>query len=191
MRDFGLASLAIFYHDSRDVQKQDLRGLLSSVLLQLCQQSDPYCAILSKLYCEHANGSRQPSNDALVYCFNNMVNLPQQAPIFLIVDALDECPNSSGLPTSRQEVLLFIKDLVNSQLPDLRICVTSRPEVEITQALLPLTFRSITLHDERGQMEVINNYINSVVHLDRMMRRWRAEDQQLVIDVLTTRANGM
>ena len=191
MRDFGLASLAMFYHDLRDVQKQDLRGLLSSVLVQLCHQSDPYCAILSKLYCEHANGSRQPSNDALVCCFDNMVNLPQQAPIFLIVDALDECPNSSGLPTSRQEVLLFINDLVDSQLPNLHICVTSRPEVDITQALFPLTFRFISLHDERGHMEDIHNYINSVVHSDRITRRWRAEDQQLVIDVLTTRANGM
>ena len=190
MRDFGLASLAMFYHDFRDVQKQDLRGLLSSVLVQLCHQSDPYCAILSKLYCEHANGSRQPSNDALVCCFNNMVILPQQAPIFLIVDALDECPNSSGLPTSR-EVLLFINNLVNSQLPNLRICVTSRPEVEITQALLPLSFRSISLHNEPGQIEDIGNYIKSIVNVDIKMRRWRAEDKQLVIEVLTDRADGM
>jgi hypothetical protein len=191
MRKSGLASLAMFYHDFRDDRKQDHRGLLSSVLVQLCHQSDSYCAILSKLFSEHGNGSQQPSDHALVCCFNDMVNLPQQAPIFLIVDALDECPNSSGLPTSREEVLSLINDLVDSQLPNLRICVTSRPEVDITQALLPLTFRSISLHDERGQMEDVNNFINSVVNSDRGMRRWRAEDKQLVIDVLTKRADGM
>ena len=190
MRKSGLASLVMFYYDFRDVQMRDLRGLLSSVLVQLCHQSDSYCAVLSQLYCEHANGSRQPSNDALVCCFNNMVILPQQAPIFLIVDALDECPNSSGLPTSR-EVLLFINNLVNSQLPNLRICVTSRPEVEITQALLPLSFRSISLHNEPGQIEDIGNYIKSIVNVDVKMRRWRAEDKQLVIEVLTDRADGM
>ena len=191
MGDFGLASLVIFYHDFRNVQKQDLHRLLSSVLVQLCHQSDSYCAILSQLYGEHANGSQQPSNDALVRCFKNMVILPQQAPIFLIVDALDECPNSSGLPTSREEVLLFMNNLVNSQLPNLRICVTSRPEVEITQALLPLTFRSISLQNEPGQIEDIGNYIKSIVNVDINMQKWRAEDKQLVIEVLTERADGM
>src|SRR5579863_2461246 len=102
MQKSGLASLAMFYHD---YQKKDQRGLLSSVLVQLCHQSDPYCTILSKLYSEHANGSQYPSDHGLVCCFKNMVNLPQQAPIFLIVDALDECPNTYSLPSPRDQVL--------------------------------------------------------------------------------------
>jgi hypothetical protein len=40
MRKAGLASLVIFYFDSRDDQKKDRRGLLSSLLVQLCHQSD-------------------------------------------------------------------------------------------------------------------------------------------------------
>jgi hypothetical protein len=47
MRKSGLASLAIFYHDFREGQKKDLRGLLSSVLFQLCDQSDSYYNVLS------------------------------------------------------------------------------------------------------------------------------------------------
>jgi hypothetical protein len=41
-----------------------------------------------------------------------MVSLPIQVPIYLIVDALqvDGCPSNSGMPTSREEVL----DLVNT-----------------------------------------------------------------------------
>ena len=191
MRKSGLASLAMFYHDSMENQKQDLRGLLSSVLVQLCHQSDSYCAILSKLFSEHGSGSQRPSDHALVYCFNNMINLPQQAPIFLIVDALNECPNTYGLPSPREEVLRLIRDLVDSQLPNLRICVTSRPEVDIRQVLLPLTFRSISLHDEPGQMEDIENFIESIISTDITMRRWRQEHKQTVIDVLTKRADGM
>ena len=191
MQKSGLASLAIFYHDFRDDQMKDRRGLLSSVLVQLCHQSDSYCAILSKLYSEHANGSQHPSDHALVCCFNNMVNLPQQAPIFLIVDALDECPNTYTLPSPREEVLLLIKDLVDSQLPNLRICITSRPEADITQVLAPLTFRSTSLHDERGHMEDIKHFITSIVHTDSAMRRWRPDHKQTVIDVLTNRADGV
>jgi len=47
MRKFGLASLAFFYCDFREEQKKDFRGLLSSLLVQLCHQSDSYCDILS------------------------------------------------------------------------------------------------------------------------------------------------
>ena len=191
MRKSGLASLAMFYHDSMENQKKGLRGLLSSVLVQLCHQSDSYCAILSKLFSEHGNGSQRPSDRALVCCLNDMVNLPQQAPIFLIVDALNECPNTYGLPSPREEVLRLIRDLVDSQLPNLRICVTSRPEVDIRQVLLPLTFRSISLHDEPGQMEDIENFIKSIINSDITMRRWRLYHKQTVIDVLTKRADGM
>jgi len=191
MRKSGLASLAIFYYDFREDQKKDRRGLLSSLLVQLCLQSDLYYDILSNFYLEHNSGSRQPSDDALVRCLKGMVELPRQAPIFLIVDALDECPNSSALSSPREKVLILLEDLIELQHTNLRICVTSRPEADIKVVLEPLSFRSISLHDESGQMEDIENYIKSVINTNRNMRRWKPEHKQLVIDVLIERADGM
>ena len=98
MRKAGLVSLAFFYCDFRDDQKRDMRGLLSSLLVQLCHQSDSYCEVLSKFYFEHANGSRYPGDDALAGCLKDLLKLPGHAPVFLIVDALDECPNASFHP---------------------------------------------------------------------------------------------
>jgi len=190
MRKSGLASLAMYYYDFREDQKKDLRGLLSSVLTQLCDQSDSYYNILSTLYSSHRNGAQSPSNDELVQCFNDVLGLPGQAPVFLIVDALDECPNTSALSSPREEVLTLLEGLVDSQLPNLRICVTSRSEADIKPVLEPLTFRSVSLHDESGQKEDIENYIKSVVNTNRSMRRWKAEHKQLVIDLLTARADG-
>ena len=191
IRKSGLASLAIFYCDFREDQKRGLRGLVSSVLVQLCRQSDSYSVILSKFYAEHENGSRAPSDDSIVCCLKDIMKLPGQAPIFLIVDALDECLNTSALCSPRDSVLILLEDLIDLQLPNLRICVTSRPEADIKPILEPLTFRSISLHDESGQMEDIKNYIKSVVNTNRNMRRWKPEHKQLVIDVLTERADGM
>jgi hypothetical protein len=191
MRKSGLASLAIYYYDFREDQKKDLRGLLSSVLVQLCRQSDSYYDILSEFYSEHEDGSKAPSDDALVACLRHLLELPGQAPIFLIVDALDECPNTPTMSSPREEVLTLLEGLINSQLPHLRICVTSRPEADIKPVLEPLTFRSVSLHDETGQKEDIENYIKSVVNTKRGMQRWTAEHKQLVIDVLTERADGM
>ena len=187
----GLASLAFFYCDFREDQKKDVRGLLSSWLLQLCRQSHLYFDILSNLYLEHDNGSREPSDGTLVECLKEIVKLPGQPPVYLIIDALDECPITTSLSSPRDRVLMLVVELVDSQVPNLRICVTSRPETDIKSALDPLAFRSISLHDESGQMEDINNYITSVVSTDRMMRKWKSADRQLVIEVLTNKADGM
>jgi hypothetical protein len=191
MQKCGLASLAFYYHDFKEDKKKDLRGLLSSVLVQLCRQSDSYCDILSELFSEHENGSHDPSDNSLMRCLKELLELPGQAPVFLIVDALDDCPITSAISFPREKVLMLLGDLINSRLPNLRICITSRPEVDIKLVLEPLTFLSVSLHDERGQIEDIENYIKSVVTNDRYFRRWKAEDKQLVIDVLTKRAGGM
>jgi len=193
MRKLGLASMAFFYCDFREEQKKDSRGLLSSWLVQLCHQSDAYSDILSNFYLEHSNGSRQPSDDALVECLKEILKLRGQAPVYLIVDALDECPigMTSSLSSPRDKALVVVENLIGSHFPNIRICVTSRPETDITAVLGPLTFCFISLQDESGQIEDINNYIKSVVNTDRMMRRWNAIDKQMVIDVLTNKADGM
>ena len=191
MTKSGLASLAFYYCDFREDGKRDLRGLLSSVLVQLCHQSDSYCQVLFNFYSGHADGSRHPSDDELVQCLKNILEVPGQAPVYLIVDGLDECPNTPDLPSPREEVLMLFKDLVDSRFPNLRICVTSRPEIDIKIALEPLTFRSVSLHDESEQRKDIENYIRSVVNTDMKMRRWKAADRELVIDVLIKKSDGM
>ena len=190
MQKSGLASLAMFYYDFREKEKNDLRGLLSSVLSQLCNQSYSYYTFLSIFYSTYHDGARSPSNDELIRCLKDLLNLQGQAPVYLIIDALDECSDTS-LPSHRNQVLMLMEDLVDSKLPNLRICVTSRPETDIKPILEPLAFCSVPLHDESGQMEDIENYIRSIVNTDRRMRRWTSVHKQLVIDVLTERADGM
>jgi len=191
MRKSGLASLAMFYYDFREDGKKDLRGLLSSVLFQLCDQSNFYYDILSTLYSTHHDGAQSPSDHELVRCLKELLSLPGQAPVYLVVDALDECSNPPAISSPRGEVLTLLEDLINSQPSNLRICVTSRPEVDIKPVLEPLAFRSVSLHEERGQQEDIENYIKSVVNNNKDMRRWTPEHKQLVIEALTRRADGM
>ena len=191
MHAAGLATMAYYYFDFRDTKKQDCYGLLSSLISQLSAESDSCYNILSKLYSENNRGIRKPDIDALKICMTDMLSLPGQAPIYVIVDALDECPNFSGTPSAREEVLELIEELVDLKLSNVHLCVTSRPEIDIRMTLEPLTSLKISLHDERGQKEDIIAYIKSVVRSDKKMRRWREEDQDLVIDTLSQNADGM
>ena len=187
----GLASLAFFYCDFRDDQKKDRRGLLSSLLVQLGEQSDAYSDILSQFFEAHRRGSQHASDSELADCLKEMLRLPGQATVHIVIDALDECPVTTGSLFPREEVLEIVEDLVNSQIPSLRICVTSRPEADIIPILNPLAFRSVSLHSEDGQVHDIAEYVKSFVHNDREMRRWKATDKQLVIEILTKKADGM
>ena len=191
MRRAGLVSLAYHYCDFRDDKKKDLRGLVSSLLVQLCHQSDSYCDMVSKFYSEYAKGSCCPSDTALVSCLEGLLKLPGQTPVYLIVDALDECPTTSDMPPAREKVLLLVRQLTVSNYPNLRMCVTSRLEPDVRVVLEPLSFRSISLHDESGHREVIARFIKSVVNTDPNMREWRATDKELVINVLTHKVDGM
>ena len=191
MRAAGLATIAYYYFDFRDVKKQDCDGLLSSLILQLSAKSDSCYNILSQLYSDHSRGIEKPSISALKKCLKDMLSLAGQGPIYIIVDALDECPNFPGRPSAREKVLDLIEDLVDLELPNVHICVASRPEIDIRMVLEPLTPLTIPLHDEIGQKKDIIEYIKSVVHSDRRMRKWREEDQNLVIDTLSQNAQGM
>jgi hypothetical protein len=187
----GQASMGYFYFDFRDANKQHCRDLVHSLLTQLSAHSNPRCDILSRLYEDHDEGKKQPSEIALVKCLEEMLALPNERPIYLIIDALDECPNTSGMPSPREQVLDFLSGLVERSLPNLHLCVTSRPEADIQAVLEALTPSRVSLHDQSGQKKDIVDYVASVVHSDTKMRRWREEDRVLVIKTLSERADGM
>jgi hypothetical protein len=183
--------MAFYYFDFRDGKKQDLYGLLSSLLSQLSAKSDSCYDVLSQLYSENGNGAGKPDSIELTECIKGMLGLEGQGPIYIIIDGLDECPDVSGTPSAREEVLDLIEELVNLNLPNVHLCVASRPEIDIRKALEPLKPLEISLHDEDGQKSDIIEYIKSIIYSDRKMRNWREEDKQLVVDTLSDNADGM
>ena len=122
-----------------------------------------------------------------------MLTLHDQHPIYLVMDALDESPITSGIPSARERVLRLLKELVDLGLPKLHICVTSRPEVDIRNAIEPLTSLRVCLHDQTGQKEDIADYVRSIVYSnsDTNMKRWKKEDKELIVKTLAERAEGM
>ncbi|KAH9056584.1 hypothetical protein EDB87DRAFT_1213135 [Lactarius vividus] len=172
--DAGLASMAYFYFDFKDTTKQDARAALSYLLIQLSYQSDPRSDILDRLYSVHRSGGMQPSGDTLMKCLREMLTLPRNGPTYIILDALDECPKSEGTPSPRESVLELVRWLTELGYPNLHVCVTSRPEANIKANLQPLASHSVSLHDESGKWEDINDYIVSFTKTDIYMRKWKA-----------------
>jgi hypothetical protein len=191
LREVALASIAYYYFDFRDTEKQNRRNLLLSLLSQLSARSDLCCYILHHLYATHDNGAHKPTDDVLMQGLKETLTLSNDRPTYIIMDALDECPNTFGMPSPREQVLDFVKELVDLSLPHLHICITSRPEIDIRTVLEPLTTHRVPLHEETGQTKDIVEYVSSVVRSDTRMGKWREEDQKLVIETLSEKADGM
>jgi hypothetical protein len=125
-----------------------------------------------------------------------VLEISGQGRVYVIVDAVDECvvnecPSNPGISSPRENVLRLIKELVDLRHPDIRVCITSRPEVDMRMVFGPLASHAVSLHDQAGQRGDIINYVESVVKSDPNMRRWRRGDRQLVINTLSQNANGM
>ena len=95
----------------------------------------------------------------------DILSLPGKAPIYIILDALNECPNFPRNQSAREEVLKLIEG-VNSEIPNLHLCVASRPEMDDQMALDPFTSFQLSLHDENWHKEDIIAYIESAVRSD-------------------------
>src|SRR5260221_10149835 len=190
MCNSGLASMAYFVFDFRDHQKQSRIDMIPSLITQLSARCDRHRGILSRFYSAHNRGAQMPSSCDLTQCLKDMLSLYKK-PVYIIMDAIDECPNIPGVPSPREEVLELVKGLVEARLPNLRLCVTSRPEISIRAVLGPLPSLQVSLHDEIGQKRDIVEYIKAVVQSDAKIRRWREEDKSLVIKTLSERADGM
>jgi hypothetical protein len=111
--------------------------------------------------------------------------------MFIILDGIDECPNSTGTPSPREKVLELVEWLSELHYSHLSICVASRPEADIEAVLQPLASHTISLHGESGQKEDIIKYIKWFINSDLKARKWRKEDKELVVEKLSEGADGM
>ena len=183
------ANLIFFYFDRQDVAKLDSRSFLSSLLVQLSNQSDHCSGVLSTLYMAHDCGSRQPAEDELTQCLRDMIG-QGKLPVYIIVDGVDECPDSSDFASPRADVLEIIRGLVGIS-PRVYLCISSRPEMDIRRVLEPLTSHIVSLDKQYDQHKDIAEYIKFVVYSDTRMREWPERVKKLVIDTLTQGCGGM
>jgi hypothetical protein len=193
VKAFHNAGLTYFYFDFRDENKQSRDSLLRSLLFQLSTQSHRLSDILSHLHSLYEDGNQRPSDDTLARCLRKMLSHPDQDSVYLIIDGVDECPNSSEseMPSPRDQVLKFIEELAGFHLPNLHLCVTSRPEVGIPIALKDLITLSVSLHEQSEHKGEIVDYINSVVYSDPKMGSWSEKDKKLVVETLSKNTDGV
>jgi len=183
------AAIAYFYFDFADLRKQRPSNSVSSLITQLCRRVSKLPEDLRDLYKGCNNGNRQPTLRELSALFTTFAKHDIIADIYIVVDALDECPQDEN--NGRKELLELISTMLALPTSNLHVLVTSRPEIDIKEALEALRpILSIPLQGA-GVDADIRLHIESQLAADVKFKSWSHEIKSEIREVLTAGAKGM
>ncbi|KAF2809376.1 uncharacterized protein BDZ99DRAFT_531589, partial [Mytilinidion resinicola] len=129
-----------YYFDFRNASRQTYTSFLRSLICQICARTKAVPKPVVKLY-DACNGAA-PGSEQLFGLLKDLLKKELRA--FLIIDALDECPESEG--HERKQVLAALVEIKALKASNLSVFVASRPEVDIKQAMEEICDIDIDIH---------------------------------------------
>ncbi|OQO08792.1 hypothetical protein B0A48_05682 [Cryoendolithus antarcticus] len=184
-REDPARSLAVFFFDFNDVDKQDALKMVKSLISQLLDKCPGIPDALQAAYSACDDGRRQPSEHQLLNALERILeSLP--AP-FIVLDALDECNAREDLFDVLQQIRSWDKSFV-------RVLMTSRMEIDIEEGLEELVPATSTTPLESHLVdEDIRTYVHERLSSDTGFGRWQTDQpmQEEIEMTLGRKACGM
>lgn len=178
-------SLAFFFFDFNDVEKQEPINMVKSLLSQFLNRCNSVPDTVRSLYATCENRRREASQQQLLQALRETLEL-LPAP-FVVLDALDECSNWDGLFDILYEMQSWGRDT-------LRVLLTSRKEVDIEEALEDVVAPDdgICLESRLVDRD-IRTYVQERLAKDKSFKRWQrdSEIKKEIEGTLGRKANGM
>ncbi|KAJ5635470.1 uncharacterized protein N7484_008783 [Penicillium longicatenatum] len=152
-------------------------ALIRSLIRQLSRP--PLAPSVVNLYTRHyVQGSEPDSEEILKVLHDLLSKIPEKGQVYLVFDALDECPNN-GDPNERESLLALLMDLLERHNNKIHILATSRPESDITHQLGG--FPSVDL--AANLAEDVKTFVNVALTKDPL-RDWNDGIKNLIRDKL-------
>lgn len=156
---------------------QSIDAMTRSLIRQLSRS--PVAPEVTKIWKDHHLKGSQPDTNAVSDVLDDLLS-HLTSDVYLVLDALDECPENEE-SKERALVLDFLEKLLERQGNEaqVHILVTSRPEQDIKERLD--RFSKIDL--EAHLAEDVKTFVNSSL-TKRPLNRWDASIHQLICDEL-------
>ncbi|KAJ7114704.1 ankyrin repeat-containing domain protein [Mycena epipterygia] len=177
----GTVAVAYFYFDFRDEERQFVKNMLQSIIMQLSAQSpNPYLA-LDRLY-NSSNGQTLPTYEQLLGILNEL--LLELSRAYIVLDALDEC-------TDPDLLIKFISSLRGWTRSPLHLLFTSQPREMFT---VPFDgVEHIVLEPDTVRYD-IQLFVSSEVHskLEKLkhLKHWKDRTAEIITKVVE-KSSGM
>jgi hypothetical protein len=174
--DIGIA--CVYFNHKEDISPVDIIG---SVLKQLVQRKQSVSEEIQDLHRKHLNRETRPSLVEL----SELLQLESRSfsKVFVILDALDECPESNN---TRSKILRELQKLQ----PMMQLMVTGRPVVSNLMSI----FTDLTNLEIRALDSDIAKFVAGQVEIDENLRNYTQRDKDLkaiIVDTIVSNAKGM
>ncbi|KAL6792822.1 ankyrin repeat-containing domain protein [Trichoderma sp. SZMC 28012] len=188
-KDDASTAVVYFYFTFSDITRQESDGMLASLIKQVCCHRPNIPDSVNDLG-EYKKKGMRPSTEELQNSF--ISTLRGFTNVYIIIDALDECPN---INTQREELLEILHYILDSNLNNLHMFCTSRKESDIDVSLRdqfskpgrePLDITSYLKEIERD----IGEYIDSTL-TNAKYSSWPILIKAEVRKVLIEKSDGM
>lgn len=182
-------AVAYFFFSFSDSKKQSLAVMLASLVRQLCARR-PNTPQPVKSLSEYKNGGGRPDTKTLEAAL--MATTRGFSEVFVVIDALDECPT---LANERTKLLDSLGRVIAAMPGNLHILCTSRPEADIKAAMDPVLSRPLgTTIDLTSDQSRHNKDIG--LYIDRTLESadyeyWPANLKVEAKGLLLEKADGM
>lgn len=181
MKNRNRVGIAFFYFSFNDESKQDDRGMLRALLLQLSvqfQDGEKELEQLRKLF-----KSSTPSVEILLQTLQGFFGRFKDS--YILLDALDECPRDCG----REGVLRVIQAIRDWSMPSVHLLVTSRDQLDIRGSLAPSYDCDLSMKNS-GIDKDISAFVSYQLNNDTKLQRWKGRHSEIQ-DKLIKSAQGV
>lgn len=142
--------------------------MLSSLIRQLAVAAKELPQEVFALAEELRGSGRQPRTRRLFSTLNSIIKSIDKE-VFVVIDALDECPKTTD-HAKRQDLLDQIIELLSEQNRNLHLLATSRNEMDIRESLQAVATAKLDIQTAfRGDIEM---FVNSRLEEERRLARW-------------------
>jgi hypothetical protein len=175
-------SMAYFYFDFNDPKKQTLDDLCRSLITQLFEYSNDAFQTVYKLYASNKDGRSPPEAKAVENALHDILVAGTNR-LYIVIDALDECPSRDGL-------LRWMKEVIALSPNHVSILTTSRREQDIVISLQDVALAAVNMEKAAVDADIRCHVVHQLETNERL-RKWSPEVKKEIEDSLLSRAHGM
>ncbi|KUJ23943.1 uncharacterized protein LY89DRAFT_662723 [Mollisia scopiformis] len=180
-------AVVYWYFTFTNIDKQNVANALCSAIADICGNRRDTPEELQRAHDRCNAGQQKPPFDVLKSMLKVVSNGFDN--IYLILDALDECPTTDG---QRDTLLEFLHEVSSWQLDCLHVLATSRRELDIQESLTSSHGKSshfLSVQGSHVEQDIMKYLGHRLEH--HTFRSWKPALKQDVKEDLVKKANGM
>lgn len=176
----GDVGIAFAYLNHQERIQQTPVNIMGSLLKQLVQERPSLCDLLKPLYKKNHQRNTVPTLSDISTAFRQI--LAEYSKVYVVIDALDECPEHNGF----RDILLQELGLLSQHV---RLLVTSRPHISIEYDIEG----AVPVEIQASQSDLRKYLQERIARAHRLIRYVRpdVELKTAIVDTLLGNAQGM